>query len=92
MLSSALPSKITSTVVNVVYAMNYPVKHSGLQTPAKAGIGVGAGLAVLGLVALSSLLWRRRRQNQYNMYPHMGAANPSIPSVAGTPIAGIPSP
>ncbi|KAH0556767.1 hypothetical protein GP486_005444 [Trichoglossum hirsutum] len=57
--------KVTSTVVNVVYAMQYPVKKpaSGLHTSAKAGIGAGSALA--GLLALATLLfWLFRRRQR----------------------------
>jgi len=61
------PTTITSTVVNVVYAMNYPVKtrSGGLSKGADAGVGVGSIAAAV--LAGSALLWwflRRRRRHQ----------------------------
>jgi hypothetical protein len=56
----------TSTVVDIVYAMQYPIaNHSkpGLPPRAKAGIGVGCALAGLaGLVGLVYWLIRGRRR------------------------------
>jgi hypothetical protein len=58
-------SKPTSAVVNVVYAVHYPLKRSGLSSGAKIGVGVGAGLGGLLLIALGIvgcfLLFRRRQ-------------------------------
>jgi len=60
--------RTTSTVANVVYAMQYPIKHtkSGPTTSKKVGIGVGvaAGLLVaFGLLYLFLRRWRRVRRD-----------------------------
>jgi hypothetical protein len=64
---SSGPATVTSTVVNVVYAMNYPVKgrSGGLSKGADAGVGIGSVAAAA--LASSALLWfciRRRRQRE----------------------------
>lgn len=55
--------KPTSAIINVVYAMSYPVQppKQGLATGAKIGIGVGGGVvaAVLGML-LWLLMWKHR--------------------------------
>ena len=73
---SGSPVTVTSTIVNVVFARNYPVaSSSGLDTGGKAGVGVGvslAGLCSAGL--LFFLLWRRRkRQRDRQVYPSEGS-------------------
>jgi hypothetical protein len=57
-------SKPTSAVVNIVYAVHYPVKRSGLSTGAKVGVGAGVGALLLIALALvgSLILFKRRRQ------------------------------
>ena len=62
--SSATSQKPISAIVNVVYAMQYPVKpppKAGLAPSAKIGIGAGAGGAALlfGLL-ISLLIWKHR--------------------------------
>jgi hypothetical protein len=49
--------KPTSAIVNIVYAVQFPVLPSlGLSTGAIAGIGVGAGLGGIAIIFLSLLL------------------------------------
>ena len=68
---SGTPVTVTSTIVNVVFARNYPVaRSSGLTTSGKAGVGVGAGIAALGLVGFGLLLLRRwRKKRDSTVYP-----------------------
>ncbi len=62
---SSKPAKPTSAIVNVVYAVAYPVQDAqGLSTGAKAGIGAGAGVAGIAIVALSILLFRMTRKHK----------------------------
>ena len=58
--------KPTSAVINIVYAVKFPVQpSSGLSTGAKVGIGVGAGLGGIAIVVLSLLLcWRTRKHKK----------------------------
>ena len=60
------PSTTTDTIINVVYARNYPVQRSGrLTTGGKAGVGTGVGIAGLAALAgLGFLLYRRRRDRR----------------------------
>ncbi|KAF2263703.1 hypothetical protein CC78DRAFT_568770 [Lojkania enalia] len=56
-------AKPTSAIVNVVYAMQYPVQtpKQGMSTNAKIGIGAGAGGAALIFGVLTALLiWKHR--------------------------------
>ncbi len=62
-------AKPTSAVVNIVWAMRYPVADTsggggGLSTAAKAGIGAGAGVLVILIVVLAICLWRRKKKKQ----------------------------
>jgi hypothetical protein len=62
---SVTPATVISTIVNVVYAMHYPVKgaHSSLSTPAEAGISLASAFAAFTAAsALFYFLWRRRRR------------------------------
>jgi hypothetical protein len=62
---SPTDSKPTSAVVNVVYAVSYPVKSkSGISKGAKAGIGAGSGAAVLAIIVLALLLIRKYRHSK----------------------------
>jgi hypothetical protein len=52
--SSTTTNKPTSAIINVVYAIQYPVQRS---TGAKAGIGAQAGVGGLAIIALAYFLW-----------------------------------
>ncbi|KJR89622.1 uncharacterized protein SPSK_06063 [Sporothrix schenckii 1099-18] len=57
--------KPTSAVVNVVWAMSYPVaSKGGLSAGAIAGIAVAAVVVVAALAVLSFFLFRARRKNK----------------------------
>jgi hypothetical protein len=58
--------KPTSAIVNIVYAIKFPVQPSaGLSTGAKAGIGVGASVGGIAIIVLSILLvWRTRKHKK----------------------------
>ncbi|OAA63425.1 hypothetical protein SPI_03588 [Niveomyces insectorum RCEF 264] len=57
-------AKPTSAVVNVVWAMSYPVQSKvGLSKGAIAGIAVGTIVAVAIISVLSFCLWRMRKKN-----------------------------
>ena len=60
------PSTVTNTIINLVYARNYPVQGSGgLTVGGKAGVGTGVGIAGLAALAgLGFLLFRRRRKKR----------------------------
>ncbi|KAI9861033.1 MAG: hypothetical protein M1813_005462 [Trichoglossum hirsutum] len=53
--------RATSTVANVVYAMQYPIKRnkSGLSKNKRIGIGIGSAAASLAVLGLVFILWRR---------------------------------
>ena len=63
------PSKPTSAIVNVVYAMQYPLNSvpskQGLSTGAKIGIGAGAGVTALVFgILLFLLLWKHKQHKK----------------------------
>jgi hypothetical protein len=64
------PSQPTSAIVNIVYAMQYPLISTepapkpGLATGAKIGIGAGAGVAALVFGVLIFLLLRKHRAHK----------------------------
>lgn len=67
LLSSTSTQKPTSAIVNIVFAIQYPVQPAtlGLSTGAKAGIGAGAGVAGIAIVTPSLLLvWRTRKHKK----------------------------
>ncbi|KAH8678591.1 hypothetical protein BGZ60DRAFT_561624 [Tricladium varicosporioides] len=71
----------TSAVVNVVYAMAYPVKTTapGLSTAAKAGVGAGASaVGLLIFVAIAAFFWHRKSKKQYSA-PDFTMSNPPSP-------------
>ncbi|KAI9803560.1 MAG: hypothetical protein M1825_001903 [Sarcosagium campestre] len=60
-------TKPTSAVVNVAYAIHYPVTSAGgskLSVGAKAGIGAGAGLVALVIAAVLIYLIRKSRRRK----------------------------
>jgi len=61
-------AKPTSAIVNVVYAMQYPLKQNkpSMSTGAKAGIGVGVASAIILLAMLLWLFLRKRHANKQN--------------------------
>jgi len=88
-------SNPTSAIVNVVYAMYYPVKPASepsLATNAKIGIGVGAGGAALVFVALLWLLLRKhlahkRDRNTLKSISGMGSTRQSV--AASSAVGGV---
>jgi hypothetical protein len=63
-LSGAIPTHSVIAIVNVAYAMQFPVKPTPttqFSTPAKIGVGAGVGAIALIGIAIISLFWRRRR-------------------------------
>jgi hypothetical protein len=83
------PSITTSTVVNVVYAMNYPVKGRSTTLSKGADAGIGVGSVAVAAVAASVLFWfffRRRprdpdNEDNYSPYSDRGRGrNESSPS------------
>ncbi|KAF4634084.1 hypothetical protein G7Y89_g4025 [Cudoniella acicularis] len=95
----------TSAVVNVVYAMAYPVKSStssGMPTATKAGIGGGVGaLALLVLVSIGAFFFRKHAQKKTGKHfirRHLGNSRVSemyqSPPPAGhaQPATGYPPP
>ncbi|KAK4200148.1 hypothetical protein QBC40DRAFT_73825 [Triangularia verruculosa] len=72
----------TSAVINIVWSMRYPVadqSSGGLSTAAKAGIGAGAGVAVILIGGLAFCLWRQRKKNK-----QLKAQQPVDPNAAAT--------
>ncbi|KAI0129611.1 hypothetical protein BJ170DRAFT_282256 [Xylariales sp. AK1849] len=59
-------AKPTSAVVNVVWAMQYPVATpaAGMSIGAKIGVGVTVPVGVIAIGLLSLFLWRARRKNR----------------------------
>lgn len=77
-LSASMSTHSVLEVVNVVYAMQYPVEQTSsdqLSTAAKAGIGSGVGAIALIGIAIGSLFWRRRLRRR----------DPASQSVTGDP-------
>ncbi|KAK4102807.1 hypothetical protein N658DRAFT_324595 [Parathielavia hyrcaniae] len=84
--------KPTSAVINIVWAMRYPVDDSsggkGLSTAAKAGIGAGAGVAAILIGGLAICLWRSRRKNK----KLAEAQSAAPPAMAPNPTGQYPAP
>lgn len=60
--SGTMSTHSISAIVNVVYAMQYPVEPTQLSTAAKIGIGAGVGaFALISIAIISLFCWRRRR-------------------------------
>jgi len=80
-------SKPTSAVVNVVWAMSYPVQSnsSGLSTGAIVGISVG-GAAALGIIGLLSFCLYRSRRKDRKAATANGAAAAAPPGGAVPPM------
>ncbi|KAH7077795.1 hypothetical protein BKA63DRAFT_272211 [Paraphoma chrysanthemicola] len=91
------PSTPTSAIVNVVYAMQYPlvaptpVPKSGLQTSAKIGIGAGAGVAALIFGLLTFLLLRKHRAHKKDKaaLDQMSGIGSTRQSVASNSYGGV---
>lgn len=64
--SSTPLGKPTSAVINVIFAVQYPLSSAqGLSTGAKVGIGVGAGVGAIAIIGLAgALIWRTRMHNK----------------------------
>jgi hypothetical protein len=64
--SSITPQNPTSAIVNVVFAMQYLVQpiSPGLSPGAEASIGTGAGVAVVAIITILFLVWRRRKHKK----------------------------
>lgn len=80
-------AKPTSAVVNIVWSMSYPVQETtkkGLSTGAIAGIGAGAGIAGIALIALGAWLfvrnWKKKQAGEKGTPP--AAAAQAIPQHA----------
>jgi hypothetical protein len=87
--------KPTSAVVNIVWAMRYPVvdtsgSSGGLSTAAKAGIGAGAGVAVILIAALAICLWRSKRKNKQLATPAPATAQAIPPQQQQPPMMQQP--
>lgn len=91
--SSESSGKPTSAIVNVVYAIQYPLASTqGLSTGAKAGIGAGAGIGALAIIGLAgALIWRTKKHNR-DKRSFASAQAPAPGSTAGLgPINGTES-
>ena len=88
--SSTSSGKPTSAVVNVVYAIQYPLASSqGLSTGAKAGIGAGAGIGALAIIGLVGVLIWRTKKHSRDKRAFAAAQAPAPGSTAGLgPISG----
>src|SRR5277367_3802937 len=69
--STTANQKPTSAIVNIVYAVQFTLQPSpGLSTGAKAGIGVGAGIAGAAIFMLIGLLiWRTKMKKKAGNRP-----------------------
>lgn len=79
-------NKPTSAVVNVVYAVQYPLTPSpGLSTGAKAGIGAGAGVGALVIIGLTAaLIWRTKKHKRDKKAFEAAAAGAGTTPMTGT--------
>lgn len=80
--SSTSSGSSTFAVLNVVYAVPYPLvlaPAQGLSTAAKAGIGVSSSIAGIAIIALAFLLIRRIR-NSHGAYMPSPAPGPETTS------------
>ncbi|CAK7214823.1 hypothetical protein SCUCBS95973_002264 [Sporothrix curviconia] len=78
--------KPTSAVINVVWAMSYPVaSKGGLSKGAVAGVSVAAVVVVAALAALSFFLFRARRKNKALQQQQQPQQQPQQPGVAVPP-------
>jgi hypothetical protein len=75
-IPSTTTLKPTLAVLNVVFALQYPVQPAepSLSTGAKAGIGAGAGVAGIAIVSLSLVIWRMRRYRKDKAFTAVEAA------------------
>lgn len=66
MTTSTVSPLPTSTIINVVYAMAYPVKpsSSNLTLGAKAGVGAGTGVFAVAMLFAAALYFLRRRDRR----------------------------
>jgi hypothetical protein len=83
-------AKPTSAIINVVYAMQYPLKpkDSGMATGTKIGIGAGTGIGVVILAVLLLLFARKHRAHKRDRVRHDG---PSSSVVGGVKDAHLPT-
>lgn len=83
--SSSTSESASSTVIVDPNQHETPQPSNGLNTGAKAGVGIGITVGVLGLMSIALLFWMRRRRTtssaqstpseqyaSYKTYPHMG--------------------
>ena len=76
-------AKPTSAIVNVAYAMQYPLKpkNSGMATGTKIGIGVGTGIGVVILAVLLLLFARKHRAHKRDRVSHDGSPSSVVGGV-----------
>ena len=70
--------KTSASTPNVVSTSAAPISSDELSTGAKAGIGLGAGLGVIGVIALVVAIWivLKRRNTSSSAEPTTGAFAP----------------
>jgi hypothetical protein len=73
-------AKPTSAIVNVVWAMQYPIAppDTSMSTGAKIGVGVAVPVGVIGIGLVSFFFWRARRRNRASVQGQPPAANPNF--------------
>jgi hypothetical protein len=80
-----IESTPTSAVLNLVYAIHYPVKSSHLPQSTIIAIGVGSGIAGLLILALlGCLIWKCRRPNRVAQLP--ASASPAVAEPPNTTV------